>query len=564
MTNNRKILLIGGLLLFGLLVVWLFTPDDTIEGERTNKKFYSSNWNKKYLPFDKNPKGTFLFHRLLQAHIAGKDMYATETRKSLDSVLNMDNKNRTFVFVGNIFALDDEEIDSIMVKVDKGSDLFLCYNRITENVVERFFQDYYLRSDYDFSELVYTSQGSYTMWNIYQKDTVAREWNAFGDITTQGDSKALSSFMEMDNFISIEMGKGKVFVHTNPIMLANYQLLRNDGFQYSKYVINQFSKNKDVVLLELGRMPDDFGNEDVDDQTGNDKKKDTSYLRVILEDEFLRTALILLIVGVILFVIFRSRRKRPIVPYQGKKKDMTLAFTETITSIYYSKQNPYGLLQVQRKNFYAVILKHFFVDLNRREGDRELRILSEKSNKPLDEIKEMVAILETKEVSRVNDQTISDMAKRKRAFYRDVGIISDRIEERVKKRELIFHRTLWIPAVIILLGLLFMIIGLYLLVQAMGIGIVLIPLGIVFTILGGIRLSNPYLVVTQNELIYYTDFGAKRVFNREDIIRATATKTGVEIQLHNDRKVLINYWDMSRFDREQFDRFISKVHTLDL
>lgn len=564
MTNSRKILLIGGFLLFGLLIVWLFTPGDSIQGERTAKKFYSSNWNVKFLPFDKNPRGTYLFHKLLQSHTPGKDMYAAETQSSLDSILTMDKKHRTYLFVGNIFALDDSEIDSIMVKVEAGSDLFLSFNTITDNVVDRFFDNFYLRSDYDDNELVYTTRGSFRMWNIFQKDTVAREWNAFGDITTRGDSKALSSFMEMDNFVSIKMGRGKVFVHTNPNMFYNYQLKRRDGFRYAKYTINQLSKHKDIVLLELGRMPDDFGNEDTDDQTGNKKKKDTSYLRVILEDDYLRTALILLITGVILFVIFRSRRKRPVVPYQGKKKDMTLAFTETITSIYYSKQNPYGLLQVQRKNFYAIILKHFFVDLNRREGDRELRILSEKSNKPIEEIKAMVDILETKQASGVTDQTITEMARSQQAFYRDVGIITDKIDQRVKKREMVFRRALWIPSVLILLGLLFMIQGLYLLIQAKGIGIALMPLGIAFSILGGIRLLNPYLIVTDKELIYYADFGRKRTFRREDIIRANATKTGVMIQLHDNRKVLINYWDMSRFDREQFDRFVSKVHTLDL
>jgi hypothetical protein len=243
---------------------------------------------------------------------------------------------------------------------------------------------------------------------------------------------------------------------------------------------------------------------------------------------------------------------------------MTLAFTETITSIYYSKQSPYGLLQLQKKNFYTVLLKHFFVDLKRREGNRELRILSEKSNKPFEEIEAIVNQLETQEVSAVNDETITEMAKRLRQFYKDVGIISERIETRVKQREMVFRRSLWVPGILLFLGLLFIVQGLYLLIQSQGIGIALIPLGIILCVLGSIRLRNPYLVVTDVDLIYYNPFGQKKSYRKGDIIRASATKNGVLIQLQNDTKVLINYWDMSRFDREQFDRFISKVHTLDL
>jgi len=148
-------------------------------------------------------------------------------------------------------------------------------------------------------------------------------------------------------------------------------------------------------------------------------KKDDSYLKFILENPYLRTALILLILGVILYVIFRSKRKRPTVPVIQEQKAMTLAFAETITSIYFAKRSPYGLLQVQRKNFYATIQRHYFLDLNRREGDRELRMLAEKSNRSLEEIQNMVGLLETKEVTKVDDQTITEVAQKQRAFYKE-------------------------------------------------------------------------------------------------------------------------------------------------
>jgi hypothetical protein len=319
-----------------------------------------------------------------------------------------------------------------------------------------------------------------------------------------------------------------------------------------------------VVLLEMGRLPDDFGDEDTDKEKGEGGKKDTSTLRWILERPMLRNALLLLIAGFILFVFFRSQRKRPVVEYQGKKKNMTLAFTETITSIYYSKRNPYGLLQVQRKNFYATILKHYFVDLNRRDGDREIRVLAEKSNKPFDEIKAIIQQLETKEESRVTDQTIMEVSKGQQAFYKDMGIITDRIEERLKKREMEFRRSLLLPVLLILIGIISILSGFYFLVIAKGVGIAMLPIGIILITLGVLRMINPYLKVTKKHLIFYTEFGGKRTYLREDVVSTKSTNSGVIIQLHKNKKLVINYWDLSHFDREQFDRFISKVHTLDL
>ncbi len=562
MTSSRKITFIGGVIVFMLLLVWLFSSsEDETNG---NAYFSSSNWEVKYLPFDKNPRGGYLFHRLLQTHIGKHDMYVAETPRQLDSMIHMNKKRKTFVFMGNAFGMERYYFDSIMKQVEKGSDIFISFYQMRDVQVESFFEEFEFRSDYAEMETVFTTTGKYEMLNLYEKDTVAAEWLAFGDVETAGPSKTLSTFMEMDNFIVINIGEGKAYLQTNPQMFVNYQIKRPAGYQYSKYVIDFLSKDRDVILMEYGRLPDNWGENDTDDQSGTEGKEDDSFLRVILENPYSRTGLLLLIAGVILYVIFRSRRKRPIVPVIEKNKDMTLAFTETITSIYFSKRNPYGLLQVQRKNFYANIQKHFFVDLSRREGDRELMILAEKSNKPLEEIKNLVQTFETKEASMVTDQMITEMGKRQRDFYREVGIISDAVTERVKKRELVFRRSLLLPSVLILLGLLSIFGGLYLLVNAKGVGIALWPLGIALLLLGIFRLANPYLVVTPETLIYYSEFGKKHTYSREDILATKITKSGVALTLKNKKQLIINYWDLSRFDRKQFERFISNIHTLEL
>jgi len=563
-------MLIGGFLLFGLLLVWLMTPS----GEITNEKkksvpvYTSSDWKDRYQPFDKNPRGTYLFHRLVKTHIKKKNITSADRYIQLDSILTKDDKKRTYIFVGNKFALKNSEIDSIMTKVEKGSDIFFSFEEITENILDRFFDTVYFRSDYDEQEMVYTPRAKYNLLELYQKDTVAKLWNAFGEIKPKGDSKALSTFMEMENFIVINMGKGKVFLHTNPNMFYNYQLKRNDGFRHARYVIDQLSSNKDVVILELGRLLDDYDGEEEEDeeepQGAGDGKQDNSLLRWLLERPMLRNALLLLILGLLLYLIFRSQRKRPAVPYYPKKKDMTLAFTETITSIYYSKQNHYGMLQVQRKNFYATILKHYFVDLNRRDGDREIRILAEKSNKPFEEIKALVNMFETKETSKVNDQTVIQMAKLQQEFYKDMGIISEKIDQRLKKREMVFRRGLLLPVGLILFGIISILCGFYFLVNSIGPGIALWPIGAILLTLGVLRLVHPYLKVTEKHLITYSEFGRKKEYLREDVINTKSTKSGVVIQLQDNKRIVINYWDMSRFDKEQFDRFVSKVHTLDL
>lgn len=565
MNNQRKIALIAGIVFVMVLMVWLFTGGGENSGKRQRQAFVSSNWSSRFQPFDKKPLGLYLFNTLASTHIdTNKSVYVVRDWIELDSVLINDSLPKTFMFVGNNFGLENSEMDSIMSRVSDGSRLFLSYNGLTENILPQFFYDYDEKFDYTESINVFANKKKYHMINLHQNDTIATEWKAFGNIDPRGNYKSLSSFMELDNFIKMEHGDGYVYLHTTPSLYYNYQVKRKQGYRYTAYTLNQIPKDQDIILLELGRLSDNFGNHDVDDQDGADGKEDDSYLRLIFENPPLLIALLLGILGLVLFVMFRSKRTQPIVPYIDKKKDMTLAFAETITSIYFAKRNPYGLLQVQRKNFFDTILKHFFIDLYRKEGTREIEMLAEKSNKSVAEITELVNLLETKEAFSVTEQKVAEIAKMKRKFYLDTGIISEKALGRVKESTMIYKRALWVPSLMILGGLFLIFFGFYYLIQSIGVGIVLWPIGMIAVALGIIRVSKPFMIIDEKQITYYSPFGRKKVFERVDLVLTEVKEKGVILNFTEDRKLIINNWDLSLFDRKQFERFISKLHKQEL
>lgn len=565
MNNQRKIVLVGGIVLVMVVLIWFFTGGSDLNQKQTRKPFVSSNWTKRFQLYDKNPMGQYLFNSLVAAHLDTTcDITILYADYQLDSINVADSLPKTYMFVGNKLTLLEHEMDLIMSEVNKGSDLFMAYNGVSENITDRLFRNYEERFDYGESINVFAKGKKHYMINLYQNDTIATDWSAFGEFDPRGKYQSLSSFMEMSNFIQIGMGKGSVFINTTPGLFYNYQIKRKDGFRYADFVINQVPKDQNVYLLEFGRATDNYGNEDVDQQDGADGKEDTSYLRVIFENETLLKALLFGLLGIVLFIIFRSKRVRPIVPYVEKKKDMTLAFAETITSIYFSKRNPYGMLHIQRKNFYNTIQKHFFIDLTRRDGDRELQMLAEKSNKPLIEIKELIAILETKEASTVDDNTVAEVDKMKRRFYQDTGIITDKIKKRLEREQIDLHRSLLWATLFILGGIGSILTGFYLLIQSIGAGIALWPIGIATLILGILRLRNPILRITPDTMTHYTAFGRKRIFDRDDMIRVVPKARGVVIHFTDNRTLIINYADMSSFDRKQFKKLISALEMNEL
>ncbi|MGB0914564.1 MAG: DUF4350 domain-containing protein [Crocinitomicaceae bacterium] len=564
MNKQTKIGLVAGVIVLMMLVVWMMSSGDA--GQKSKRKaFVSSNWSKRFQVFDKKPLGLYLFTSLADAHIdTNHAVIPVSDWIQYDTLVSPNKDKKTFMFVGNNFGLKSSEIDTILHEVEHGSDLFLAYNGLTENIYPRLFDEYEIQFDYAPSVNVFAGKQKFKMINLFQNDTIATDWKAFGDIVTHQPHRSLSSFMEMNNFIEIEYGEGSIFLHSTPIMFYNYQLKRLHGFKYAEFTLNQLERDRSIYLLELGRLSDNYGNEDVDENDGADGKRDDSYLRLIFENPTLLTALLLCILGIILFVIFRSKRIRPVVPFIQPKKDMTLAFTETITSIYFSKRNPYGLLQVQRKNFYATISKHFFLDLQKRDGDRTLEILAEKSNHSKEEIIDLMNRLETKEAFSVSEQYVVDMLKRIHSFYKKVGIISDKVAAKVAAKEFTYRRGLLVPAAFILGGLFLIILGVYYLMSSIGIGIVLWPIGMILFVLGVIRMSKPYMIVDNKTITHYSSLGRKTTYNKDDLISTNMKSSGVILVFKNNKKLIINYWDLSRFDQAQFKRFISKFHTLEL
>ncbi len=557
-SSKNKIALILG---FSLLIVLLLWAVDGISKPKKIQIFRSNNWQRKYQLKDKDPYGLFLFNEILTAHLDSNHSVKKINKWSdYDSLINKKEKS-TYIFIGQDFQLLNKEIDTILKDVENGSDLMISFYDLTSNLYDRFFN--YVDFDYDYSDsiVVFANNRKHTMYNIHQTDTLATKWEAFvNEALVDSSFESLSSFMEMSNFIKIKRGKGHIFLHANPQLYFNYQVLSKDGFYYSNFTINQFSKQRNVYWLELGRKMDNEGKENTSVNEGKDSKKDDSLLQLFFKNPSLLWAMLTVILGFILFIIFRAKRMRPVVPMIPPKRNMTTAFADTIASIYYQNHSPYGILKVQRKNFYHAIHKHFYIDLTRRNEDREIRLLAEKSNVSIESLKELLALIETKESFNVDERYIANVATQQREFYLKTGIISNFILNRIEKKDRIFNRIIWLPMLLILFGIMMILVGFYYLTQSIGMGILLWPIGISWITIAVLQLKKPLVEIKSDQLILYPIFGKKKMYNWEDLVDAVNGNSATLITFSGNRIIKINYWEMSRFDKSSFQNYISNLH----
>lgn len=557
---RRSILLFGlGIALFTALTIYLFSGG----GNPVAKGSYASasvfdNWEESYKIEEDKAQGISLFNELLEYRTKHTSVLIED---KLDSTDLAGNKT-TYIFIGKDFQLKTEEFDSILSRVRDGSNLFLAYKGLSDNMYDYFFESSGYLWDYSEYIDIYVNQKNLRLNSVYQEDTVAIQWNLFPWHKIRFEENydfervsSLSEVKEFSNFLDFEIGEGHVYLHSNPEVFQNYQLLSKNGYEYGKFVSEQIPADHRIKWLEIGRFT--YENS-YSDQSGSQEggKRDTSYLQFIFSNRALTLALLIALLGLVLFLIFRTKRNQPVIPYIPKKGNQSLTFAETIKEIYYKQQTPYSILLVMKRNFYIAVTKQFFVDVSKEENEKEVKILADKSGFNLAHLQELLRLMRTKVASQVDYAYLENVSNMQQKFYLDAGIIKQRLKKKTEDRARIFNRKMLLPVLLICSGVATVLYGFFLLHRAEGVGISLWPTGILIAAVGIRMLRTPLLKVEADELIFYSLFGRKHKIKADEIDRVYISGNDSVFLASENRKFTVSHSDLSLYDKQAYEQFI--------
>lgn len=567
MSNKIKLLLICGLAAIVALLM-LFT--DVGSQNRTAEPTYvSADWSKKYGLKDLEPKGLFLFSKMLKERLTGRgEIYPLTNAQTIDSVV--DSRSILF-FIGENFALKDRELRDVIEKVEEGNTLFLSCEYMTQNVIDRLFDYYTMTYEYEPKTTVHvldeitpfrnTKEKSFSFNAVFQNDTITREWRVFDEITIVGEDLQLITSIQKGggypNFIVFKRGKGKIFLHTTPESLLNYQLLKKDGALHAKFILQAFPKDQNAYWLDFAQLTRSKEEPNYDDFSDDKKDRDESYLQFLFSNANLRISMLLAFFGCVLFLIFRSKRQRPVIPLKQKARNTSVEFSRTVASIFLSRQNPHGLLQLQKKNFYDLIARYFFIDLNDTNSVRAIESLSQKANVPVDEIQKLLQLLETKVKINVDEAYIFDVNRRIKLFIASSGIQRGTLSEGINKFEGVVRRELLMSSVALISGIFVFLFGIWLLTNGSGLGAVCLPIGTLTILIAIRRFSRPVLQYQSKALIYHPLLAKKKDFIWKDLLSVENEQNGLKFYFKDGQKLKIKWSEISRFDQVHFERFVN-------
>ena len=196
------------------------------------------------------------------------------------------------------------------------------------------------------------------------------------------------------NFVEVPYGKGKFFLHVGPpIAFTNYFLKENQEVRsYAATVLSYLPEDRPTVWF----VPPTQG-------------EDT--LSFIMSQPQLRAAWHLMLLGFVLYLLFKGKRQQRIIPVIEKPKNTTIEFAQSISSLYYQERDATDMVRKKITYFLDQVRQRYYLDTQQINEDFATK-LANKSGKDKDLVQQIVGtIIHFEQTQQAQEETLLQLDK---------------------------------------------------------------------------------------------------------------------------------------------------------
>jgi len=294
------------------------------------------NWRKTYAKKDKIPFGGYIVHDQLKK-LNNKYPFKTikknpyEYIDSTEGILKESPIN--LIIIQSQGYIDEYEWYKIKEFAQNGNTVFIASNSLGTDILEDLdiainrlqniltddtvFRGRLLDNVFD-KKANYSSLfvGEISYFNLTKKAD---------NITTLG---VVNGFYP--DFIKYEIGKGNIYLHANPTAFSNIHILNKNNYNYTFAALSYLPQQATIWDEYYKNLP-------------VTKQESSSPLAFMLSQPALKWALYTLLLGALLFFIFRAKRRQRIIPIVTPLANTSLEFTKTIGRLYFNKGNHHDI-----------------------------------------------------------------------------------------------------------------------------------------------------------------------------------------------------------------------------
>lgn len=350
------------------------------------------DWEQTYDANSKQPYGLYIFGEQLKHFFSKKvDRISYTPYEYLRRNQQKGNYNYIFTTKG----IDEVSLKKVLSDVQAGSQaLFLNEDQGLMDTLK-------IETDYDYVSKINLQLNS-TSYNkpIYLHiEKVFVKVSYFTQLDKERDKVLGYVFFSEDtkkkiNFVEVPYGKGKFFLYLGPPMA------------FTNYFLKESQEARSYVATVLSYLPEDRPTVWFVPPT---QGEDT--LSFIMSQPQLRTAWHLMLLGFVLYLLFKGKRQQRTIPVIEKPKNTTIEFAQSISSLYYQERDATDMVRKKITYFLDQVRQRYYLDTQQINEDFATK-LANKSGKDRDLVQQIVGtIIHFEQTQQAQEETLTQLDK---------------------------------------------------------------------------------------------------------------------------------------------------------
>jgi hypothetical protein len=357
-SNNRAYIVIAVLLVLVSILVYQFYYKKKLD------------WSKTYNDGLFQPYDFGLFKEVVK----GSSKKFTEYSSGMNYFESKDEAiaTSTYLFIGKTLYLRNWEMDTLLNRVSRGSKAVIITENHTINFTNFLYRDLGIEQQQNFiddsveiaSNYSNSKLGKYVCKYFNGEKFSSIYWNCY---VSKVENEDVNRYFERGkihhytNSVKVKYGKGELLLHCEPLLFTNYYLKEQKGFIYTNEILNDIDFKNTVY---------DIDSRSYKIENINNERRENADLRFILKNKSTRTAWYLFLLGLVLFVLFKLKREQRMMPVAALKRNSSLSFINTISSLYFSRVNSREMAKIKMNLFLYFIKYQLNISTNNLSAER--------------------------------------------------------------------------------------------------------------------------------------------------------------------------------------------------
>ncbi len=231
-----------------------------------------------------------------------------------------------------------------------------------------------------------------------------------GDAITYGAYLRYKDTSRM-NMVILKHGKGNLIILLTTLPFTNYFMRKNWGLDYAEKIFAHLpNKNliwDDVSNIYEGEEQDYHGNPELNE----------SPLYFVLKNTQLKWAWYLILLGILIYALFRAKRRQQIIPLIEPKQNTSLQYVETIGQLYFHENEHIEIAVEMRNQLLNYIRNRYQLKTNDMD-DAFFAVWSLKSGIEEDKLRELIADYDAvAKFKSIDNAKLADLNNKTEYFY---------------------------------------------------------------------------------------------------------------------------------------------------